>query len=252
MGKPYFHYRRDDSEDYRLPEITFFKRYNTKESLFLDFKMSNHNNAQYVSTNSVKKSDFLSEKALEDPSEVSIREKENVFMDFKRYAVVGQGKDGVIYQLTPDRCVKVFFKEEVYKKELKAIQVGQSSSIIPRLYGYGSNYIVMEYVDGISLAKHLKKNRYITKSLVMQLINLIDELKKLNFSRQDTELRHVLMNEQGDLKVIDLKRAFSSNRPIPLKLLTELKELKLSKEFLAYVKEIRLPLYQKWRTFDER
>ena len=250
MGKPYFHYRRDDSEGYRLSETTFFKRYNQKKSLFPDFETSN--NSQFISSNTIKKSHFLIEKVLEDPSDVSIREKENVFMDFKRYAVVGQGKDGVIYQLTPDQCVKVFFKEEVYKKELKAIQVGQSSSIIPRLYGYGSNYIVMEYVDGISLAKHLKKNRYITKPLVMQLINLIDELKKLNFSRQDTELRHILMNEQGNLKVIDLKRAFSSNRPIPVKLLTELKKLKLSKKFLSYVKDICPSLYQKWRKFDEK
>ncbi|MFE3893005.1 hypothetical protein ACFX4Y_25500 [Priestia sp. YIM B13446] len=250
MGKPYFHYRSDDSEDYRLPEITFFKRYNQKKSLFPDFEINN--NDQFISSNSVKKSHFLIEKVLEGSSEVSLRKKENVFMDFKKYAVVGQGKDGVIYQVTSNRCVKVFFKEEVYKKELKAIQVGQSSSIIPRLYGYGSNYIVMEYIEGISLAKHLKKNRYITKSLVMQLINLIDELKKLNFSRQDTELRHILMNEQGNLKVIDLKRAFSSNRPIPVKLLTELKKLKLSKEFLSYVKDICPSLYQKWRKFDEK
>jgi len=252
MGKPYFHYRRDDSESYRLPEITFFKRYDTKKSLFHDFAIGNNNSVQFVSSNSVKKSHFSSGKALEDSSEASISERENVLVNFKRYAVVGKGKDGVIYQLTSDRCVKVFFKEEVYKKELKAIQVGQSSSSIPRLYDYGSNYIVMEYIKGISLAKHFKKNKCIPKSLVIQLINLLDELKKLNFSRQDTELRHVLMNEQGDLKVIDLKRAFSSNRPIPIKLLTELKELKLSKEFLAYVKDIRPSLYQKWRTFDER
>ncbi|UYP11047.1 kinase (plasmid) [Priestia aryabhattai] len=173
-------------------------------------------------------------------------------MDFKRYKVIGQGKDGVIYQLTPNRCVKVFFKEETYKKELKALQVGQSSSIITRLYDYGSNYIVMEYIKGISLAKYLKKNRYLTKSLVIQLINLFDELQKLKFSRQDTELRHILINEQGNLKVIDLKRAFTSNRPIPIKLLTELKELKLVKEFLSYVKDIRPSLYQKWRKFDEK
>ncbi|MCM3186875.1 kinase [Priestia megaterium] len=172
-------------------------------------------------------------------------------MDFKKYEVVGKGKDGVIYQLTSNQCIKVFFKEEVYKKELEAMQVGQSSSIIPRLYDYGPNYIVMEYIKGISLAKYLKKNRHITKSIVRQLISLFDELKKLNFSRRDTELRHVLMNEQGILKVIDLKRAFTSNRPIPIKLLTELRELKLSKEFLFSVKDIRPSLYQKWRSFDQ-
>ncbi|MGG2057839.1 kinase [Priestia megaterium] len=179
-------------------------------------------------------------------------DRENILVDFKKYEVIGQGKDGVIYQLTSNQCIKIFFKGEVYKKELEAIQVGQSSSIIPRLYDYGPNYIVMECIKGISLAKYLKKNRHITESLVMQLINLFDELKKLNFSRRDTELRHVLMNEQGNLKIIDLKRAFTSNRPIPVKLLTELKELKLSREFLSYVKAIRPSLYQQWKKFDER
>ncbi|WP_404932117.1 hypothetical protein [Priestia megaterium] len=248
MGKPYFHYLSDNNGDYRLPKATFFKRYDKKKYQLL----SDNNNAQFISANRVKKVHFLKDKPFEHSSQVSIRKKENVFMDFKRYKVIGQGKDGVIYQLTPNRCVKVFFKEETYKKELKALQVGQSSSIITRLYDYGSNYIVMEYIKGISLAKYLKKNRYLTKSLVIQLINLFDELQKLKFSRQDTELRHILINEQGNLKVIDLKRAFTSNRPIPIKLLTELKELKLVKEFLSYVKDIRPSLYQKWRKFDEK
>lgn len=88
-----------------------------------------------------------------------------------------------------------------------------------------------------------------TKSLVIKIINLLDELRSLNFSRQDTELRHVLINEEGNLKIIDHKRAFTSNRSIPIKLLTELKELKLSKDFLAYVKEIRPSVYEKWKEY---
>ncbi|WP_412762328.1 hypothetical protein [Priestia megaterium] len=247
MGKPYFHYRNDYKEDYRLPKAAFFKRYDKKKYQLL----SGNNNAQFVLFNSIKKIDLLNDKTFGHSAQKLIGEKENVLMGFKKYEVVGKGKDGVIYQLTPNQCIKVFFKEEVYKKELEALQVGQSSSIIPRLYDYGPNYIVMEYIKGISLAKYLKKNRHITKSIVIQLINLFDELKKLNFSRRDTELRHVLMNEQGNLKVIDLKRAFTSKRPIPIKLLTELKELKLSKEFLFYVKDIRPSLYQKWRSFNQ-
>ncbi|MEH6916538.1 hypothetical protein V7Y60_20855, partial [Priestia megaterium] len=62
----------------------------------------------------------------------------------------------------------------------------------------------------------------------------------------------ILINEQGNFKMIDLKRAFTSNRPIPIKLLTDLKELKLSKEFLSHVKDIRPSLYQRWKKFDEK
>ncbi|MEK1833404.1 hypothetical protein AAAC51_44815 [Priestia megaterium] len=58
------------------------------------------------------------------------------------------------------------------------MQIGQSSTIIPRLYEYGPNYIVMEYVKGTSLAKYLK-NRHMTKLLVIKIINSLDELKSL-------------------------------------------------------------------------
>ena len=191
---------------------------------------------------------FLGKKVLNHSLQISRDEKENStitkssprrskgnkekkFKGFKGYKVIGEGRDGVVYQLTPDRCVKVFFKKETQKKELKAIQIGQSS------------------IKGISLAKYLKKNRHMTKPLVIQIINLLDELRRLNFSRQDTELRHVLMNENEDLKIIDHKRAFTSNRPIPIKLLTELKQLKLSKDFLSYVKEIRPSVYDEWRKY---
>ncbi|MGC3792204.1 hypothetical protein [Priestia aryabhattai] len=247
MGKPYFHYHDDHDEDYRLRKSAFFKRYAKKKYQFLSGKSSD----QFVLSNSIKKIDLLNDKIFGHSSQKLIGEKENKLIDFKKCEVVGRGKDGVIYQLTSNQCIKVFFKEEVYKRELEAIQAGQSSSIIPRLYDYGPNYIVMEYIKGISLAKYLKKNRQITQSLVIKLINLCDELKKLNFSRRDTELRHVLMNEQGNLKIIDLKRAFTSNRPIPIKLLTELKELKLLKEFLSYVKDIRPSFYKKWKKVND-
>ncbi|MEK1833403.1 hypothetical protein AAAC51_44810 [Priestia megaterium] len=57
------------------------------------------------------------------------------------------------------------------------------------------------------------------------------------------------MDEEGNLKIIDHKRAFTSNRPIPIKLLTELKQWKLAEDFLAYVKEIRPSVYTEWRKY---
>ncbi|MEK4822801.1 hypothetical protein [Priestia sp. FSL R5-0680] len=246
MGKSYFHYRSDHNRWDRLPKAPLFKWHDKKK-----YQLLSNNSVQLVPSNSVKKLDLLNDKSFGHSSQKLIGEKENELMDFKRYGVVGQGKDGVIYQLTDNRCIKVFFKEEVYKKELEAIKVGQSSFIIPHLYDYGPNYIVMEYIKGISLAKHLKKNQYIEKALVVQLISLFNELKQLSFRRQDTELRHVLITEQGNLKIIDLKRAFTSKRPTPIKLLKDLKGLNLSKEFLSHVKDIQPSLYQKWRNFDK-
>ncbi|HHT7188316.1 TPA: AarF/UbiB family protein, partial [Bacillus cereus] len=144
--------------------------------------------------------------------------------DVLEYKLIGDGKDGEVYQLAQDKCVKLFFLEETQKKELRALTTGQSSPIIPRLYGYGENYIVMEYIQGISLAHHLKKEKQITEELTERILMMLDELKKIGFTRWDTEIRHVLINEEGQLKVIDHKRAFTSNSEVPTKLLKGLKK----------------------------
>ncbi|MCX2824266.1 AarF/UbiB family protein [Bacillus pseudomycoides] len=166
--------------------------------------------------------------------------------DLKEYKLIGDGKDGEVYQLTHDKCVKMFFLEETRIKELKALVIGQSSPIIPRLYEYGENYIVMEYIHGISLARHLKKEKQITEELTEKILIMLDEFKKIGFTRWDTEVRHVLINEKGQLKVIDHKRAFTSNSKAPIKLLKGFKKFGLSQDFLNYVKNIPSSAYNTW------
>lgn len=75
---------------------------------------------------------------------------------------------------------------------------------------------------------------------------MLDELKKIGFTRWDTEVRHVLINEEGQLKVIDHKRAFTSNSEVPTKLLKGFKKFGLSQDFLNYVKNIRSSVYDRW------
>jgi predicted Ser/Thr protein kinase len=166
--------------------------------------------------------------------------------DVGKYKLIGDGKDGEVYQLTHDKCVKIFFQEETQKKELKALIIGQSSPIIPRLYEYGENYIVMEYIHGISLARYLKRNENITEELAREILKMLNELKKIGFTRWDTEVRHVLINEEGQLKVIDHKRAFTSNSKVPNKLLKGFEKFGLAQNFLNHVKKIQPSIYKNW------
>ena len=91
--------------------------------------------------------------------------------DLKGYKLIGKGADGSVFQLTPDRCIKIFEKEETKALELKALQVGQLSPVIPRLYEDGSNYIVMEYVNGISLPQYLKKEKQFPEPIVEKILS---------------------------------------------------------------------------------
>lgn len=120
--------------------------------------------------------------------------------DLNGFTMLGKGADGSVFQLSPEKCVKVYVNEDNQKKELYALQIGQSSSVIPRLYEYGSNYIVMELVNGGNLKAYLKKEKQLPKLIAMKILFMLAELQKVGFTRLDTEVRHIFLMSWEKLK----------------------------------------------------
>jgi putative serine/threonine protein kinase len=167
--------------------------------------------------------------------------------DLSGYTMIGKGADGSVFQLTPDKCVKIFVNEDTQKKELNALQLGQSSSIIPKLYENGANYIVMEFVKGNNLKHYLKKEKKLSEAIVEKILSMLDEMKAVGFTRLDIEVRHIFFNELGEIKVIDLKRAYNTNRSVPTKFLTGLKKLGFLSEFLDHVSKLNPSKFEEWK-----
>lgn len=172
--------------------------------------------------------------------------------DLVGYKKIGQGSDGSIFQLTSEKCIKIFKREEAFRNELFAYEAGASSSVIPTLYEYGRNYIMIEYINGPSLKNYLKNEKELSESTAQKLIFMLDEFKRIGFTKQDTQIRHIFINELGEIKVIDHKRAFSRTTNVPLRLLKDLKEIGFLDEFLKHVKIVDLSLYNKWKGLDDR
>jgi len=170
--------------------------------------------------------------------------------DLEGYKVIGKGGDGTVYQLTSKRCIKIFEKEQTKTAELNALQLGQSSPVIPRLYEHGPNYIIMEYVKGISLHQYLEKEKKLPESTVEKILAMLDELKNIGFDRHDTEVRHILFNKEMEIKVIDHKKAFSSVRSNPTTLLTGIKKRGYLKEFMQHVNNLSPSLYEEWKNIE--
>ena len=167
--------------------------------------------------------------------------------DLEGYKLIGKGADGSVFQLTSERCIKIFEKESTKALEMKALQVGQLSLVIPRLYEDGPNYIIMEYVKGISLPQYLKKEKQLPEAIVEKILAMLVEMKKIGFERRDTEVRHILFNENMEIKVIDLKRAFGSVRSNPTKLLKGIKKKGYLEEFMYHVNNLNPALYKEWK-----
>ena len=70
------------------------------------------------------------------------------------YPLVGRGREGAVFKISSDQCVKIYAKQRCAKNEGKVLIAAQESRIVPKLYEVGENYIIMEYIEGPSLDQY--------------------------------------------------------------------------------------------------
>jgi RIO-like serine/threonine protein kinase len=157
------------------------------------------------------------------------------------YPLIGKGYQGAVFKLSDNRCVKVYARKKDVQRESKALAALQDSLIVPKLYEVGTNYIVMEYIDGTSLRYFLKAAGSLPEHITKQLLLIIKEMERAKFTQKDASLRHVIVTKEGDLKIIDLVHAYAkSQNHQPKRLFKGLRSLGLLTTFLEQVKEIDL------------
>lgn len=163
--------------------------------------------------------------------------------------MIGKGRQGAVFHITEDRCVKVFGDTEDCEREYYALSLGQKTSLLPRVYEKGANYIVLEYVTGVDLREYLQ-SQPLTPALSLKLIELLVTFKKIGFERIDHHKRQIYVQSDGNLKVIDVGRAVWRDRvyPYPRKLLNSLGDDHRA-VFLSHVETMAPELYKEWQYY---
>lgn len=159
---------------------------------------------------------------------------------------VGEGTQGKIYRIDQFRCLKIYTKPKFFPWELANLQRAKHNPVFPKVYQYGKNYMIREYIEGISLLKYLRKNP-LTMSISHQLVGMVKTFKKLRFNRLDSRLNNIIITPKGRLKAIDPANAMRIKMPYPKNMLSQLEKLRLKNRFLRHVKEIDKKLYRDWR-----
>lgn len=160
--------------------------------------------------------------------------------------LIGKGAHGAVFKLSKDKCVKIYADTHNAEKEAGSYKIGQSSEIVPRLHEVGENYIVMEFIEGISLWKYLSDKKEISFDISKKIVLLLKEMRRLGFTRIDSSLRHIIFTKDEKLKTIDLVYAYVRNDKKPVKIFTELKKLGLVKQFMDHIKVIDIGLFNEW------
>jgi predicted Ser/Thr protein kinase len=184
--------------------------------------------------------------------EIQVRNVENADVDVVNNSplvMIGKGRQGAVFQVTDDICVKVFGNLEDCDREYYALSLGQQSDLFPRVYAKGPLHVAMEIIRGVDLREYLQ-SQPLTKELSIKLIHLLTTFKEIGYERIDHHKRQIFIQEDGKLKVIDVARTVWRDRvyPYPRKLLNSLgKEYK--QLFLSHVQALSPELYEEWQHY---
>ena len=73
-------------------------------------------------------------------------------------------------------------------------------------------------------------------------------MRRLGFTRVDLSTRHIIINSDEELKVIDHVNSYRNTEKRPLKLIRKLKQFGLLNSFLVKLKKVDNELYTEWKT----
>lgn len=166
--------------------------------------------------------------------------------DVNKLKLIGQGHQGKVYQLPDDKVLKVFHNPDSCKKQLEVLLSAKNSRFFPTVFDFDSYSIIMSFVYGSRLSFYLKYNN-INKSLSFELVKLIDELKKLGFTKLDARLGHIFLQPDDTIKVIDPRESYEKIQPYPKSMLRGLKKYDELRAFFDYIKRDYPEYYKYWR-----
>ena len=165
-------------------------------------------------------------------------------LNIKNLKYVGEGKQGKVYRIDKHRCLKIYKNKKYLPLEL-ANSKRASKKLFPKVYSWGKDFMIREYVKGIRLDRYLKKN-HLTKTISYQLVGLIKNFKRFGFKRLDIRLSNIIITPKGRLRPIDPTCAMRYRQLYPKYMLLQLKRLGLKKHFLKQVKKIDQKLHKNW------
>ena len=159
---------------------------------------------------------------------------------------LGMGNNGIVFMLPEGKVIKICFEVKSCKKEYRILERIGENKYFPKAYGMVGNYMIRDFVDGVVLKKYIKKHG-LDRELAIKIIELLEEFKRLKFSKLDIRCKDIMIQPDGSLMVIDPKNFYSRSRSFPRHLSKGLYNLGVLDFFMEVVKQERPKLYKSWR-----
>lgn len=114
---------------------------------------------------------------------------------------LGAGTQGKVYKIDSQRCIKIFKREQVCADEIETLVMAQKDSHFPRLYEFGEDYIIREYIAGIELDKYLSSHP-LTQNISNKIIELYEAMNSVGFNRLDSAPFHIFLTPSDEINLL--------------------------------------------------
>ncbi|MGN0144660.1 MAG: protein kinase [Clostridium sp.] len=170
---------------------------------------------------------------------------------FKEAEYLGQGNNGIVYELPGKKAIKIFLSEKVCNDEGSILKRTNGSKYFPKLYKKGTYYIVRDKVEGERMDKYIKYNG-LSRELVEKIYRLLLEFKKLKFKKLDIRCKDIMVSKNKTLMIIDPKKSYERNVDYPRHLMKGLRRLGVLDQFIYEIEKINCKKAKAWKKkFEE-
>ncbi|MDR3596290.1 protein kinase [Clostridium sp.] len=156
---------------------------------------------------------------------------------FREANYLGEGNNGVVYELPNKKVIKIFLKKKVCNDEGSILSKTNGSRYFPYIYKRGKFYVIRDFVEGKRLDKYIRQNG-LSDRLIKNIYELLLEFKRLKFKKLDIRCKDVYVSDDEKLMIIDPKKAYTRKIDYPRHLMKGLNRIGVLEEFFGGIKKI--------------
>lgn len=164
---------------------------------------------------------------------------------FREAVFLGEGHNGIVYELPNNKAIKIFQEEKCCKEEGEILKRVSKSKYFPRVYNTGKLYIVRDKIHGYRLDSYIKK-KGVSYEVSEGLYNLLIEFKNLKFTKIDARCRDIYITNDKKIMVIDPKQCYNKKVTYPRHLMKGLEKAGVLESFFEDIRLINRKYAIEW------
>lgn len=122
---------------------------------------------------------------------------------------IGTGRSAFVFRIKSTmKAMKVFFPAFSYIAKEEAAIYEQLQDIVyyPSIYASGTNFIVMDYIEGLTLFDCIVQGKVITPSHITEIDHALSLATAQGLNPSDIHLRNIFITTTDEIKIIDVAR----------------------------------------------